>query len=76
MGFLGVSEGKESAYNAGDLGLIFGLGGNGYPLPDSGLQNPMDRGAWRASVHGVIKSRTQLKRLSAARHIVGPAVLC
>ena len=80
MGFLGVSEGKESAYNAGDLGLIFGLGrsggGNGYPLQDSGLQNPMDRGAWRATVHGVTKSRTRLKQLNTAQHIDGPAVLC
>ena len=49
-GFLGGSEGKESACNTGDLGLISGLGrspeeGNGYPLRYSGLENSMDRGA-------------------------------
>ena len=45
------SDGKESACNVGDLGLIPGLGrspgeGNGYPLQYSGLENSMDRGAW------------------------------
>ena len=54
-----------SACNAGDLGLIPGLGrspgeGNGNPLQYSCLENPMDRGAWWATVHGVAKSRTQL----------------
>ena len=39
-------------------------GGHGYPLQCSCLDNPMDRGAWRATVHGVVKSRTRLKRLS------------
>ena len=39
-------------------------GGNGTPLPYSCLENPMDRGAWRAIVHRVTKSQTQLKRLS------------
>ena len=34
--------------------------GNSYPLPYSGLENSMDRGAWQATVHGVTKSRTQL----------------
>ena len=55
--------GKESAYNAGDtdVGLIPGLGGfsgeeNGNQLQYSCLENPMDRGAWRATVHGVAKS--------------------
>ena len=48
-GFPGGSDGKESAYNAGDLGLIPGLGrslgeGNGYPLQYFYLENPMDRG--------------------------------
>ena len=51
--------------NAGDLGLIPGLGrspgeGNGNPLQYSCLENPVDRGAWRATVHGVAKSRTRL----------------
>ena len=48
-----------SAGSAGDLGLIPGSGrspgeGNGYPLQYPCLENPMDRGAWRATVHGVI----------------------
>ena len=63
MGFPGGSERKESACNVGGLGLIPGLGrsageGNGYPLRNSCLENPMDRGAWRAAVHGVTKSQT------------------
>ena len=36
-------------------------GGHGNPLQDSCLENPMDRGAWQAIVHGVTKNRTQLK---------------
>ena len=52
--------GNESACNAGDLGSIPGLGsssgeGNGYPLQNSCLENPMDRGVWQAIVHGVIR---------------------
>ena len=63
QGFPGGSVGKESACNAGDLGLIPGLGrfpgeGKGYPLQYSCLENPMDRGAWWATVHGVSKSQT------------------
>ena len=70
MGFPGGSEVKASASNAGDLGSIPGSGrspgeGNGNPLQDSCLENPMDRGVWWATVHRVAKSRTQLKRLSA-----------
>ena len=62
-GFPGGSDGKESACSAGDLGLILGSGrspgeGHGNPLQCSCLENPMDRGAWRATVHGVTKSRT------------------
>ena len=50
MGFPGGSESKESVCNAGDLGLISGLGrspgeGNGYPLQYSCLENSMDKGA-------------------------------
>ena len=46
-------------------GLILGPGkspgeGNGNPLQDSGLENPMDRGAWQAIAHGVAKSQTRL----------------
>ena len=59
---------KESAYNAGDpgeVGLIPGSGrppggGNGNPLQYSCLENPMDRGIWQATVHGVAESRTRL----------------
>ena len=58
-------SGKESAYNAGDAGLIPGSGrspgeGNGNSFQYSCLENPMDRGAWWAIVHGVAKSQTQL----------------
>ena len=57
--------GKESACNAGDLGSIPELGrspggGNGNPLQYSCLENPMDRRAWQAVIHGVVKSWTQL----------------
>ena len=64
-GFPRSSVGKESACNAGDLGSISGLGRspgerNGNPLQYSCLENPMDEGAWWATVHGVTRSRTQL----------------
>ena len=57
MGFPCGSAGKESACNAGDLGSIPGSGrspgeGNSNPLQYSCLENPMDRGAWWAAVHG------------------------
>ena len=63
------SDSKESACNAGDLGLIPGSGrssgeGNGGSLQYSCLENPMDRGAWWGRVHGISKSQTQLKWLS------------
>ena len=62
MGFHGGTDGREFSCKAGDPGLISGLGrfpgeGNGYPLQYSCLENPMDRGAWQATVHGVTKSR-------------------
>ena len=62
-GFPGGSEVKASACNAGDLGSLPGLGrstgeGNGNPLKYSCLENPMDGGAWWATVHGVAKSQT------------------
>ena len=65
MGFPGGWHGKESACNAGDLGLIPGLGrspgeGNGYPIRYSCLENSRDRGAWQAIVYWVAKSRTWL----------------
>ena len=64
-GFPGGSDGKESACNAGDLGSIPGLGrspgeGNGNPLQYSCLENPMDREACQATVHGVTKSQTRV----------------
>ena len=54
------SDGKESACNAEDLGLIPGLGrysgeGNSFPLHYCCLENPTDRGAWWAMVHGVAR---------------------
>ena len=63
--FPGGSDGKEFARNVGDLGSISGLGRstgerNGYPLKYSGLENSMDKGAWYAIVHRVIKSQTGL----------------
>ena len=62
---LGGSDSKDSACSVGDLGLIPGLGrspgeGNGYLLQYSCLENYMDRGAWRATVHRVTKSWTWL----------------
>ena len=61
----GGSDGKASVYNAGYPGSSPGLGrspgeGNGNPLQDYCLENPMDRGAWQATAHGVTKSQTQL----------------
>ena len=60
LDFPGGSDGKESARNVGDLGLIPGLGrspreGKGYPLQYSGLENSMD-----CIVHGVTKSQIRL----------------
>ena len=65
MGFPGGSEVKASASSVGDPGSIPGSGrspgeGNGYPLHYSCLENPMDRGAWQATVHRVAKSWTRL----------------
>ena len=61
--FPGGSDGKLSAYNVGDPGSIPGLGrspgeGNGNPLQYSCLENPMEGGAWWATVHGVANSWT------------------
>ena len=81
MSFPCNSVGKESACNAGDLGSIPGSGkspgeGNSNPFQYSCLENPMDRGTWQATVHGVaqvrhdlatkprgLKEQKQLKRL-------------
>ena len=70
MGFPGGTVGKEAASSGDirDMSLISGLGrsprgGHGNPLQHSCLENPVDRGAWRAAVHRVIESqaRTQCK---------------
>ena len=63
--FPGGLDGKVSACDVGDPGLIPGSGrspgeGNGNPLQNSCLKNPMDRGAWQATVHGVAESQTRL----------------
>ena len=61
-----VLAAKNLPANAGDLGSIPGLGrslgeGNGNLLQYSCLDNPMDRGAWRATLHPITKSQAQLK---------------
>ena len=61
IGFPGSLDGKASAYNVGDPGSIPGSGrslgeGNGNPLLYSCLENPVDRGAWWGTVHGVTKN--------------------
>ena len=61
--------GKKRPDNAGDLRDMHSIpgwerslgGGHGNPLQYSCLENPMDRGAWRTTVHGVTKSQTKLK---------------
>ena len=63
--FPGGSDSKVSDYNVGDPGSIPGLGrssgeGNGNPLQYYCLENPMDRGACSATVHGVAKNQTRL----------------
>ena len=65
-GFPGDSAVKNPLVNAGDMGLVPGSGrssgeGNDYPLQCSCLGNPMDKGDWWASVHGVTKSWTQFR---------------
>ena len=67
---------KNLPANAGeikDVGLIPGSGkipggGHGNPLQYSCLENPMDRGAWWVTVHGVTKSQTRLKQLTTHTH--------
>ena len=66
---------KNPSANAGDIrdmGSIPGLGrspgeGHGNPLQDSCLENPMDKGAWRATVHGVTQSRTRLSEHTGSK---------
>ena len=66
MGFLGRSVVENPPANEGDAGSISGSGrapgdGNGNPFQYSCLGNPIDRGAWRATVHGIAKRWTRLK---------------
>ena len=68
-GFPGDAGGKVSSNSAGNAGLIAGSGkfpggGHGNPLQYSCLENPTDRGAWWARVHGVTKRQTRLTQLS------------
>ena len=70
---------KHLVYNAGDLGSIPGSGrssgeGSGNPLQYSCLENPMDGGAWWATVHGVTKSQTQLSDFTSL-HIYTEAII-
>ena len=63
IGLPGGSDGKKSACNEGDTGSILGSGkspgeGNGNPFQNSCLENSMDRGAWKARVHGIAESDT------------------
>ena len=77
LGFPGGTSGKELACQCRRdkrRGSIPGWGsfpggGHGHPLQYSCLKNPMDRGAWQATVHGVAKSQTWLKQLSAHIHV-------
>ena len=69
MGFPGGSDGKESTCDTGDLGLILGSGrspgeGNGYPLQYSCLEKPINKGVWRAIVHGITKESDMIEQLS------------
>ena len=77
--FPGGSDSKESACNSGDprLSHMSGISpgeGNGIPFQYTCLENFMDRGAWSATVHGVTKSRTQLKWLSMQGVVIYPCV--
>ena len=70
IGFPGGSEVKASAWNVGDLALILGSGrspgeGNGNTLKYSFLKNPMEGGAWSATVHGIAKSQTRLSNFTS-----------
>ena len=72
---------KESACSAGDVGSIPGLGrspgeGNGNPLQFSCLGNPMDRGDWWATVHGVEKNQTWLVTKQQQSHWISGTLLC
>ena len=75
LGFPGGSDGKESVCNVGDLGLIPVLGralgeGNGNPFQYSCLENPIDGGAWRATVHGGCKELDKTEQLHSLTFIL------
>ena len=77
----GSSDNKVSAYNAGDPGSIPGLGrspgeGNGNPLQYSCLENPMDQGAWWATIHGVAKRWTRLSSFTSLQLVVQWLEMC
>ena len=79
--FPGGSEGKASACNAGDPGLILGLGrshgeGNGNPPQYSCLENPMNRGAWQATVHGVTRVGHNLATKPPPQAYVNGQMIC
>ena len=81
MGFPGGSDGKESAGNVGDPASNPGSGrspedGNGNPLQDSCLENSMDRGSWRAIVHGVRKCQTRLSDSHTHTHTHTHTCVC
>ena len=72
--FPGGSDSKVSVYNAGDLGSIPGSGrspgkGNGNLLQYYCLENSMDRGVWKATVHGIAKSRTRLSDFTSVMYL-------
>ena len=78
MGFVGGSDHKRFACNAGDPGSILGLGrspgeGNGYPLQYSCLENSLDRGAWKTTIHEVAKSWTRLSNWAHTHAMKGEA---
>ena len=70
VGFPGVSVVRNLPANAGDVGSVSGSGrspgeGNGTPLQCSCLENPMDRGTWQATIHGVTKESDMTERLNS-----------
>ena len=63
-------DGEEATTNAEDVGLKRSPGGgNGNPLQYSSLESPMDRGAWRVTVHKVAKSRTRHDSICMISHV-------
>ena len=71
-----VKNPPADARDSGDVSLIPGSGrssggGHGNPLQCSCLENPMDRGAWQAIIHGLTKSWTQLKQVSTRAVLLG-----